>query len=223
MAMLAPANYTHLLLGFLCQARTRLGVEAQHLRARRIAALLDVPTLEHRRQIALQGPIQRRIAGTEHGRRKRLVEIVRVALAERVREDGRLVDQRVERLSRVQRRAGGDEVEVKRRRLETGAGHVVGHDDLVHLGDKFVGVRGKRGVGVVVGVEGADEYVGALCGAHEGRDGALDVVAVDAANVVSHREVEGGFAVLEAIGVGDLDVGGEQVVDFEVYHAYVIL
>lgn len=220
--MLAPANILTSSV-VLCQVFTRLCIETQHLRARRVATLLDVPTLQRRRHIALQRPIQRRIAGPEHLGCKCLVEIVRVALAEHVREDGRLVDQPVERLSHVERRSGGDEVEVKRRRLETGARHVVRQDDLVHLGDKLVEVRGKRGVGIVAEVESADKYVCALCGAHEGRDGALDVVVVDAANVVSHREVEGSFAVPETVSVGDLDDGGEWIVDFKVYHSYAIL
>lgn len=96
-----------------------------------------------------------------------MVEVVGVALAEAVVEGLGLVDQRVEGVLRVQRRGGGDEVEVEDFGFDGGTGDGVREDDLLDFGAVFVGVRGEGGVSVVAGGDGGDEYVGAFGGADE--------------------------------------------------------
>ena len=51
----------------------------------------------------------------------------------------------------------------------------------------------------------------------------MDVLAIDATDVVLHGVVEGRFAVFEPVGVGDVEAGAEEVFDLEVDHADVVL
>ena len=62
----------------------------------------------------------------------------------------------------VERRLGGDEVEIEDFGLDRRAGDGVGDDDLLDLGAELVGVRGQWGVGIVTWGDLADEEVGSF-------------------------------------------------------------
>lgn len=75
----------------------------------------------------------------------------------------------------VERRPGGDEVEIKDFGLDCGAGERVGDDDLLDFGAELVGVRCQWGVGVVAWGDLADEEVGPFGGAHESWETGMSV------------------------------------------------
>ena len=62
----------------------------------------------------------------------------------------------------VERRPGGDEVEIEDFGLDRRAGGGVGDDDLLDFGAELVGVRCQWGIGIVAGRDLADEEVGSF-------------------------------------------------------------
>ena len=90
---------------------------------------------------ARERTVNGRIPRPQHGGRESLVEVDWVPLAHPVVQDLRLADQLMKGMRGVERRPGGDEVEIEDFGLDRRTGAGVGDDDLLDLGAELVGVR----------------------------------------------------------------------------------
>ena len=129
------------------RAGATLDIVPHHDRRNRVAALLDVPIVQHGRRVTqTQRSVHRDVTAPQRRCCEGFVEVVGVPLAEElIIEDRRLVDQSVESFLGVfgwGGRRGLDEIQVEDGGFYARAGDGVGEDELSDLGDEFVRVGG---------------------------------------------------------------------------------
>ena len=142
---LHPQPHTHLQKRLRISIRSRrltsLCIIPNHLTTGRVPSRLRIHSRQLTRRRARQRAVHGRVPRPQHRGRESLVEVVGIPLTAAVGQDLGLVDQFMEGVRGVERRLGGDEVEIEDFGLDRRARDGVGDDDLLDFGAELVGVR----------------------------------------------------------------------------------